>query len=215
MSNQLLRIPIVYLNDGNFKWYKKLYSIILCFLFIFFYIILYIIASINHILGNIIYSILTIENVFIFYFGLAEGLANIPLRFLKNMDLNYHIEYLEWKIYRINMKIKKEEFYIYKIQKLLIEKQKDFPQLKEEIDICLEKIKNFELNLKRIENEIKNEEIENKEKNENDLNEDIKKNKNKFVFENEKDLIKIHKKIIEYELNLIVFNINQENLFKI
>ncbi len=131
------------------------------------------------------------------------------------MDLNYHIEYLEWKIYQINMKIKKEEFYIYKIQKLLIEKQKDFPQLKEEIDICLEKIKNFELNLKRIENEIKNEEIENKKKNESDLNEDLKKNKNEFVFENEKDLIKIHKKIIEYELNLIVFNINQENLFKI
>ena len=110
------------------------------------------------------------------------------------------------------MKIKKEEFYIYKIQKLLIEKQKDFPQLKEEI--CLEKIKNFELNLKRIENGIKNEEIENKEKNESDLNEDLKKNKNKFVFENEKDLIKIHKKIIEYELNLIVFNINQDNSFK-
>ena len=88
MSNQLLRIPILYLNDGNFIWYKKLYSIILWFLFIFFYIILYIIASINDTLGNIIYSILTIENVFIFYFGLAEGLTNIPLRFLKNMDLN-------------------------------------------------------------------------------------------------------------------------------
>ena len=36
MSNQLLRISIVYLNDGNFKLYKKIYSIILCFLFIFF-----------------------------------------------------------------------------------------------------------------------------------------------------------------------------------
>ena len=81
MSNQLLRISIVYLNDGNFKLYKKIYSIILCFLFIFFYTILYIIASINHTLGNIIYSILTIENVFIFYFGLAERLTNIPLRF--------------------------------------------------------------------------------------------------------------------------------------
>ena len=45
------------------------------------------------------------------------------------------------------MKIKKKEFFIYKIQKLLIEKQKNFPQLKEEI--YLEKIKNFELNFKK------------------------------------------------------------------
>ena len=149
------------------------------------------------------------------------------------------IEYLQWKIYKINLKIRKEELKIYKIQNILISKKENFPDIKEYIDICLDKIKSFELDLDGIRKDLsdKNENDDEKKQTEEDENKkDLeenkekkngileklksclcctkKKGKNEIKFENLKDLIKIHEKLIKYKTTLKVFRMNQEDSYE-
>lgn len=79
-SNLITQFPDQYLSDGHFKWYQKFYSV---FTFIITLLVVVVIAALFlKDIQPIIFPLVGLPSVYYFFFGLAEGISNIPQQFL-------------------------------------------------------------------------------------------------------------------------------------